>query len=561
MKYIYSLILVFFTQSITFSQGLNGEIGFNDNYSQTATKLVVVNEFSYFINEQQQSSSFYTRCYLHKVDTLGNLVWKMPIDFGSVETSIIFELIASENGGVYIAGKGMTTCDVISNCIWYLQKYNANGSLAWTKTWDDITCSELTISALSLIETNNLILNYTKNPESRIVRFNANGSILDSLEITKTELQGIRNFINFEKIGHKQKSIFGFDSNGIVSNTLSFSKNVQGIEVLSDTLFVLTLDSIYVFDSNFQLVRSSNIPTYSNYSNLKVKTNQIEFISHGLNDQFIFTLNHNLNLINTLTIPVKLALETPKDFNDTHLAVAFNYDLTAHQAIRHLDYSRFSAENAYVNWTDIGIIDIQQTQVSAEQITPGAVYEIKIYADVLIKNFGNATLNDCRINHFISPTVACNLNYYTEHFSNLNLAPNDSMWISLGLIHTEINYFPNNTISKNICVYTSHPNYKTDLNVSNDNFCKTILVGYVDVNELAREKLVIYPNPAHTTLNLKSNLPYLSYTIFSTQGVQIQSGNVDSQQIDIRQLASGMYILRLSAQEGLNVSQVSFIKE
>ncbi len=120
------------------------------------------------------------------------------------------------------------------------------------------------------------------------------------------------------------------------------------------------------------------------------------------------------------------------------------------------------------------------------------IYEIGIEGDVLIKNFGNKQLNECRLNHFIQQSIACGYYVYTEAFSNLNLAPGDSMWISLGPMHYEINYFPDDTIVKAICLYTSHPNNKTDLIVPNDEYCENVILGYANLPEIkSGEKEII----------------------------------------------------------------------
>ena len=273
--------------------------------------------------------------------------------------------------------------------------------------------------------------------------------------------------------------------------------------------------------------------------------------------------DHQLALNNILTIPLVLDIATAKDFNDSHFSTSINFSLTQFTSIRHLDYSLYSNQNISVNFTDIGIIQIQPTQVTAtaDQWTQN-VYQFQIYADVLLMNYGNIVLNDCRINHYVGQSIACGSNFYTEHFSNLNLAPNDSMWVSLGLIHSEENYFPNDTISSEICVYTSHPNFKTDLNVPNDEFCETVVIGYADLSELKTDELNLYPNPAKTSISIElSNADNLKFSIFNMQGVQIMKGNMDLMKIDVSTLSKGMYVLSLTSKDGLINHEKHFIKE
>jgi hypothetical protein len=103
---------------------------------------------------------------------------------------------------------------------------------------------------------------------------------------------------------------------------------------------------------------------------------------------------------------------------------------------------------------------------------------------VLLKNFGNNFVSDCRLNHVISNQGICQPMVFTAHFSGINLPPGDSTWVNLGLMHQETNFFPSDSITRELCVYSSHPNYLTDLNVPNDSYCKTFFLGYIGIEEM-----------------------------------------------------------------------------
>jgi hypothetical protein len=556
---ITTLITALFISLASFGQGLNGEIALNDEYSQMSMGMTVVDEYSYFIKYQPNGDNYATTYTLNKVDTLENIVWSSLIEPNPSDAMIEFKIIPSENGGIYLSGWGWPSCDVGSECFRFIQKFDANGNLGWTKTWFDEFCYEVIISGLSLNDNNELLFNYKNSTESKIYTMSSGGNLMDSLSVANSELESILEFTNYEKIAYKKDSIFGFDNNGNLTASLRFSTHIQGMKVLNNTLYALTSDSIFSFDTNFQEIEANNLVGYTGYSNLKVDNNQIEFISHGLNDQFIITLDHQFGLIDFLTIPIKLDIATEKDFNDLHFTVSENYELTMFTSIRHLDYSRKSTQDAIINTTDIGVIDIQQTQVSAVSVqgTEG-VFEIKLWADVMIKNFGNNTLDDCRINHYIAQGF-CGSAVYSEQFSNLNLAPNDSMWISLGLIHTNTNYFSDSLISAGICVYTSHSNFKTDMNITNDNYCKNIVFGYLGLEENEINEVNIYPNPTSSILNIEIEKDDLQYVIYNTQGLLINKGNVESKQIDVSKLSSGMYVLQLNSKDGDLIHRKQFL--
>ena len=195
-----------------------------------------------------------------------------------------------------------------------------------------------------------------------------------------------------------------------------------------------------------------------------------------------------------IQITVSLNFDDQKDFSTSHFASSSHFPLTMFQSVRHLDFSLNSPSDVSINRTDVGIIDLVTTQIDLQNQF-GNAYLVKVYAEALIKNYGTNVLNECRINHSNGPGY-CTMYYYTNMFSNLNLAPGDSTWVNLGLVHTELtNAIPGtDTLQGDLCVYTSHPNFKTDLIVPNDQYCENVVFGFVNVDELVlpgKEKKLI----------------------------------------------------------------------
>ena len=73
--------------------------------------------------------------------------------------------------------------------------------------------------------------------------------------------------------------------------------------------------------------------------------------------------------------------------------------------------------------------------------------------------------------------------------------------------------------------------------------------------------LVIYPNPTNDVLNLNStdNLNDAIYTVFDINGKRVLNSKLTSSTIDVSQLASGNYILRLII--GNKIKSQKFIKQ
>ncbi|PWL27380.1 MAG: hypothetical protein DCO96_11605 [Fluviicola sp. XM-24bin1] len=485
--------LVCLISTTMWSQGLNGELGYNDDYSQNAKGIVAFDDFSIFIKEQTESASFFTSSSLIKIDTLGNEIWEIPITPQAAEVVLITEMIPAETGGLYVLGYARPTCDVSGGCFWFLIKVDPNGTIEWSKSWSDAVCFGTEVSGLSLTQNNEILIHYNDPLDSYIFTISTQGVDLDNIQTTANGFQGMDHLSGYHSVAYKQFSLFGFDGNGNQTASRTFSSFISDAVVWNDSLFITTTDSLFILDNSFQDISAEEITGYTDFRQLKVRNGDIRCISTSSNDVTLFYLNRDLQIADSETINVAEMQDQPIDYSDDHLAIASDFALSEYFAIRHLDFSLNDPQNVAVNRTDIGIADIQITQSS---VTPNpnfnAVFQVEIGADVLLKNYGNNTLQSCRMNHYISPALACGLIYYGEEFFNLNLAPGDSVWVSLGVIHTNERSFPTDSLNQEICIYTSYPNSVTDLNESNDRLCTTVTMGTANVSELSTaEKEVV----------------------------------------------------------------------
>lgn len=551
------IILVFFSCA-GYSQGLNAELGFNDNYDQTSKALVCVDEFTYFARFQK-TSSFFSTCELYKIDTVGNILWNAhiyPLLFPPAqEFTDVFELIASEDGGVYVLGFGMPTCDVPQNCFWFIQKYDSVGNLEWTKPWINFIYSNATsLTGLFLNENNELLVNYVDSSSSSYVyTIDNSGLTIDSIPVAHGQLNGFCELTGYEFIAYKGDSLFAFDTNGTNISGTEFTSSIQSIQTLNDSLYVLTLDSIFIYDNNLNLLQGSDVPGYSLYSKIKVSANKIQFVSSGIGNQTILELDKQLQLQNTIIMPVAVNTNEHKDFNNSHFSVAYDFPITLHRVVRYLDYSLNSTQNISGDNTDIGIIDLNVTQTYVNPQPSFGVYSIGIWADALVKNYGNKVLNSCRINHRISIWMGiCSEIFYTTEFTNLNLAPNDSLWITLGAVHNSVDYF-SGIIDVDLCVYTSHPNFVTDTIVPNDQFCENVILGYVGGSENVLQSISVSPNPFNDIIQIENpELKDLSLFIYDGAGkvIAVDSGSNNRFSFNLARQREGLYLVRVVSNEG-----------
>ncbi len=534
-------------------QGVNCEIGFNDDYSQYPSDMACVDEFTYLAINQSYANSFFLQQSIYKIDTIGNILWSAIVSPVGGEVTYLDQMIPSEDGGVYMIGTVYAACDVLQGCNEYIQKYSPSGAMVWTKLFPDTMCANFKLSGITINSSDQLYVNYVDSNGSHIYTIeNGGGTTVDTLLVAVQNLEGFADVANYQVVGYKQDNLFGFDNSGNTITTHSFSTPIQDIISVNDTLYVLTQDSLILLDSNMQTLLGADVTGYVLYSNLKLNNGGIQFISGDTTVQHILTLNDLLQLIDVKTISVELLTDSYKDFSLTHFSCGIKFPITEYTVIRYLDFSLKSAQNSFVNTGDIGIAEIQVNDNYAllDPFLTG-IYTTDIEISVLLKNYGQDTVNNCVINHRISMGI-CNDAYYMQSFSNLNLAPNDSVWVYLGWIDYTTNFY-SDTIQRNVCVYTSYPNNLTDTNVSNDHYCKNIIIGLVGLDEMEQNPISIFPNPTTGLLQIDfgQNVQNVRIRLLSIEGKLLKSisqrytsGNY-TQQMDLSGYAKGIYYVQI----------------
>ena len=84
-----------------------------------------------------------------------------------------------------------------------------------------------------------------------------------------------------------------------------------------------------------------------------------------------------------------------------------------------------------------------------------------------------------------------------------------------------------------------------------------VYVGTVDINEASMENTLIFPNPATDFINIQGNSAIQQVEVFNLEGqrVAVETGNVN--RISVSGLANGMYILKVTANDGVHTYKVS----
>ena len=91
--------------------------------------------------------------------------------------------------------------------------------------------------------------------------------------------------------------------------------------------------------------------------------------------------------------------------------------------------------------------------------------------------------------------------------------------------------------------------------ISKPNYIVVDVISFLGVAE-SNSNFVVYPNPTDSQLNIQFNGNY-SYTLFNSFGQQVMSGKASgSQQLNLSNLAKGIYLLQLNNGQQNNIQKV-----
>jgi hypothetical protein len=306
------------------------------------------------------------------------------------------------------------------------------------------------------------------------------------LEIDQYELSEIRLGSNYYLLGTSGNKLFGFDNNGSTLDSIVLNENIINFSLVNNTIYLLTASGIYKFNEDFSPLNSASLTSFGTSKKMKIVDGEVQVVVFQAGQYMVLVLNEDLTVANTKSIMSVLPENAHIDFNNSHFAVGNSHALYYSASSRFRDFSLTNPFNIQTNWTDIGISDVEVTNIVVQpQPNMPFVNNVKVFVNAELTNYGNQVLNSCRINYHQGMHFICGQVGYSQEFFDLNLAPGASTWITIGVVHDETNHFTSNTgvITRNICLYTSFPNQQTDLIVGNDHFCKSVVLGHVGLDE------------------------------------------------------------------------------
>lgn len=547
-KYLF-LIIVFLIAYKQYGQ-LNFNRAFHNNYETAHPMLTEINNEYYFAS-LNTSQSLYGLSYLYKVNTGGNLIFRKLI---LADQATINQSFKSLDNKLIILNNVYNTCDVpdTSRIRTYLTKLDTNGLPIFNlkikrafgnygfdhfttalqlsdSTYYAFTDSVMykisklgtvlsqkntglnSIKCCVALQNGNMLLSAKNGTINSLIEINTNATIINQQPASlfnKLMPYGTNNFIG---VGYNFVTKLSPNYQTIATNPIIINDAI----IKNDTIYYLStssgLSSYKICDTSFNQIYSS-VNATQNYSASKINllNNKISIVGTGssLSNTIAPSSNPFISIINT---------------------------------------NKF----ANINFVSDGSISqIIQDSMKIFNILNNT-YDVGLKAKVWVKNKGNITLTAVKLNCFMNFTIICGNLYYQKDYTNLNIAPNDSIQLVTDYIYKRV-YTSNNqtTITANYCIYTTLPNNENDKNISNDGLCMPFTFNVpVSIKENNLDKIIVdmSPNPFTETITCSSQQTIKTIEIMDVYGMALYSSPVNANTFMINEptLKSGIYFIKI----------------
>ncbi|MCF8247702.1 MAG: T9SS type A sorting domain-containing protein [Saprospiraceae bacterium] len=311
-------------------------------------------------------------------------------------------------------------------------------------------------------------------------------------------------------------------------------QNEQGITL------AIKGDSAFVISSSFQLLAQTKVAD-GPIKDFDIKADTIALLSSM---DSVHLMNIELNSINSFLLPNdaqfkfimlgegRLELAGNERYGDP---IGNNATFASFVKSYTYDGSDFGMSN------DVGVENIEQSG-NINTVPYGTGYKVVFETvSVTIKNHGVNTIDTL----YLRATQG-----KSKRFDNLHLLPGTSAvlsWPNLEQI------FLSNPDGQHIdlCIWTSHPDFRLDLDATNDTYCTDFLVS--DKEVAAQNNITIYPNPASDIINIQLEVQQpvgnIAFRILDVNGKvvreSISTQMASSYSIPVSDWATGIYFLQL----------------
>ncbi len=141
---------------------------------------------------------------------------------------------------------------------------------------------------------------------------------------------------------------------------------------------------------------------------------------------------------------------------------------------------------------DVGVVEIEQgTAADVAQNSSSSYTVFFKNVKVVVHNFGNKPVNTLYLRA---------KNFRSKKINNLSLLPGEDIELTWESLESYFSFDPAGQLF-NLCIWTSHPDFRLDFDSSNDTYCMDFLVNSGEV--LTQNNIIIYPNPASDIINIQ----------------------------------------------------------
>ncbi len=516
-RILLGLVFIGFKISLI-GQGLNVELGFNNQIGQTASQVLNYGGYTYFTRYEIPILSTTNKHILAKHDTSGMLLWEKEYEInaeiigygGMLRTQTLH--MHADSSGIYVLTYSLPDCDVMLPTAIIIEKYSHEGLQLWMYS-DVYESNEIlpfsldSVSAFSLGLDNRLNIGLTTNSGIEILSLHKfDGAFISSVIANLEEINSLVGLENDAFLVVENDKLKQVDTSGNVLFENTFNNPLKYLSVHNNQFYFISGDSIVVLDSSFSNTVYTTLPNSHSPQKIKIINDQIFISASDGSNTFIYSMQstsefqllhsipHSVNLNDFLSI----SFDHLYDFDQYHVTFVEPYALTEFSSIRYLDYSFNNNEQFERFGTDAGIVDIEIINTRVTYFEETFVMSIWVDAKVCVQNFGDNPIQRIRINDFHSASVWCYFNAYSEEFLDLNILPGDTAWIFCSNLYTSSSFYSTssngNPLNREICAYTSHPNNIVDLNVSNDEGCKNQFLGFLSLinpNDIEKSRKIL----------------------------------------------------------------------
>ena len=488
------------------------------------------------------------------LDTFGNII--DDINVMEFTTSSIEQII--RNGlEYYVIGNG-ENCDVFSNKS--LMRINhTNGEVLWQKDLNYTFKSVMTMLGENILVASG----------NQYYLFSKFGEELTSNEIEIYSTDIIANssdFIIVGKGGAVKDEVVYFDS-------LDF----WGIEKMSEqSLFLLHKNGIIKTNNDLELIQTYDFGTENQFKEFKADDEFLYLFGNDtLGNTTFMVFDSTLNLQNQFLIGKDNLIPTDIQLKNgqVYLTGIFrNGEQNYYPDEDYLFYSDFwDAHTVLKNgsmWVkafpktsfqEITKPDIGVTNVEVDKIeTRDSIFcgNTKFYnIRVTVKNFGTQPIDSFHLNSLHRRCIGlCESFFELYYHSPTTIQPSEELIVEFGDIDQT---FMTVDEAFDFCFWTSNPNGLPDEDYSNNYLCETFSTTTSIKDFPFSQKIKLFPNPVNELLSVELPDEFVNekvaFEIFNTQGQLVQQcffNNKKTEQINIQNLAEGIYFLQIKKENG-----------